>query len=72
MAASTEAHRRAMAGTLNGYGSTSERDRQRRLDHAALYQEQTEAARRNLKTVEKAQAELARRREEIEERMQDW
>jgi hypothetical protein len=63
---------RALSEREHADRELSEGDRDHRRAQAAGWQDQAEALRRNLKAVEQAQADLARRREQIEQRMRDW
>ena len=50
----------------------SEADCDHRREQAALFKKQADALRRQIKANEKAQTELNKRREQIEQRMREW
>ena len=50
----------------------TEGDREHRREQSAMYQEQVQAMRKRIKATERASEAMARRREQIEQRMRDW
>lgn len=47
-------------------------DRQKRREQSEVFRKQVDMAKRKIKLIEKAQAELTKKRDQIEQRMREW